>query len=239
MTTAPAPYESPAKTEMRTRCEVAVDQAGHQLVTAPRAVDLPGASIQGRLRGDLQSLDDEGVLYCYYVRPVVDDLLPQWLVDFGQHVRRAAETKLIVVYYEASAELEQSCIAAGVGLVVLTEDNRFEQIVNFDDVQPESVAKEIAERVKELRRELDRKLDVQRTSLTSRIADVNELTQGMTEEMIANFLSNLETRLKRVDDWAYDVSKRLDGLAADFTETDFEHVKAAIESGSQSDGEPE
>lgn len=237
--TTPAPYESPAKTEMRSRCEVAVDQAGHQLVTNPVAIELPDANIRGRLRGDLQSLDDNGVRYCYYVRTTVDDRLPQWLVDFGQHVRRVPNTKLLVVCTEASAELEQSYISAGIGLVVLTDDNRFEQIVNFDDVLPEALSEDVKARLGELRRALDRKLDVQRGSLTNRIGDVNELTQGMTDEMITNFLSTLETRLKRVDEWAEQIAKELDGLAADFSETEYQRIKTAIEAANQHDGEVE
>jgi hypothetical protein len=222
---------------MRSRCEVAVDQASLQLIDPPRAVELPGAELTGRLRGDLQSVDDDGILTCYYLRPVVETVLPQWLVDFGHNVRRAPDTRLVAVYYEASSTLEQSCTAAGVGLMLLTEDNLFDLVVDFDELHPESLAKELDEMVKQLRRELDRKLDVQRTALTRRIADVNELTEGMTDETVSSFLSTLETRLRNVDDWAYETSKALDALTADFSDREYQLLKTVIETGSQQEAE--
>lgn len=237
MTTAPAPYEIPSKTDLRSRSEVAVDQAGHELVSSPVAIDLPGASIKGRLRGDLQSLDEDGARYCYYIRTSAEDQLPQWLADFGQNVRRVAGVKLVVVYEEVSPELERSCQAAGAGLVILTEDNRFEVIVNFDDVTPEVLLEEQREAVSELRRDLDRKLDLRRTSLQKRISSVSEITRSMTEEMATNFMSNLETNLKRVDDWGYEMSKRLDVVYSDYSALALATIRSEIEAGVPDDSD--
>ncbi len=238
MSSVPAPYEVPSKTEMRFRCEVAIDQAGHQLEAKPQAISLPGSDIKGRVRGDLQSRDDTGDLYCYYIRSVAEDAIPQWLADYGRHVRKVPNTRLYVVYEAASADLEQSCKVAGIGLVVLTDDNRFEYIVNFDDVLPEELEEEVREQIRSVRRKFESKLDTHRKSLDSRISQVAEITANMPEEMSSNFLSNLEAEGRKLEDWSVEISRELDSLSASFDHEELSRVLDRIEAGARSP-EPE
>ena len=92
--------------EMCDRCEIAIDQAGHELVDEPVPVDIPGdIGILGGIKGDLQSIDDDGYRYCYYVRTSKDAALPGWLANLAPAAHQISNTKVYLVAPETSSSL--------------------------------------------------------------------------------------------------------------------------------------
>src|SRR4051812_24700760 len=96
------PFEEPAKIEMRAACEVAIDQAGHQIVEKRVALAVEDPGVEGRLKGDMQSLDSEGHRYCYYLRPRTGEALPEWLAKLASAAHGVPDIKLYIVVRDAS-----------------------------------------------------------------------------------------------------------------------------------------
>ncbi|MCB0909953.1 MAG: hypothetical protein KDB63_22885 [Nocardioidaceae bacterium] len=206
------PFESTEKAGMRERCVIAVDQAGHQSVEDLERLELPDSGLKARLKGDLQSLDDAGVRYFYYVRPLIEDAPPKWLVNFGLHVRKLANVKLNLVYEQVSPELEKACAAAGLGVLVLEADDTFRVVVDFDSVMPADLASDVVDRIDAIRREMERKLEMGQSALNARTQQVTELTQSMSSKKKEGYLLQIELEFRAWDDWSVAMSKKLDAL---------------------------
>jgi hypothetical protein len=224
---------------MRQRCEVAVDQAAHVLVTDPEYINLPDSGLNARLKGDLQSLDAEGVRYCYFLRPSPDSAPPQWLGNFGAHVRKVPNVQVLGVYYEATDALREAYRNAGLGLLVLRDDSTFELVVDFDLVAPDRPSDEILQELTELRRELERKIAAARADVAQRNGSINKLTEGMKPAAKTQYMTTIETEYRLWTEWADELSRELDELHVKFDQERFETVKTrvqvgAIEAGTES-----
>ena len=139
-------FQEPAKTEMVSRCKIAIDLAGYDLVDPPVKVQLPDTSeLQGVLKGDLQSLDGEMVRYCYYVRANEMPILPTWLANLAEVCHDISDTKFYIVVPETNPGFERSCKAAGAGLLLLSDDNEFQHVLNFDTTLPDAKEEGFAE----------------------------------------------------------------------------------------------
>ncbi len=205
------PFEDPRKTEMRGRCEVAIDHASHESVDDVVSIGLPVESgLNGAIRGDLQSLDGEGVRYAYYLRPESNRPLPQWLGNLARATHQMDGVRLYVVVSDVSAVMERSCRAAGAGLLRLTAENIFEHIVDPSEFDPSKLRAEFRNRVSDLRRRLETKLDLNLRSIEQRFARVDELTQGMSSEIRDKYIAECEEADYRWRGWGEDMSTRLD-----------------------------
>jgi hypothetical protein len=210
-----APFEDPAKTEMRARCEIAIDQSGYDLVDTPSAVELPvNVVLSGRLKGDLQSLDGDGARYCYYLRPGAGDTLPKWLANLAGAAHQLAAVKLYVVVDHASPGFEKACKAAGAGLVVINEANEFVHILDFASTLPEAIDKAFEDRVNELRRKLEAKFDLNQTTLKARFEQIGDLTRGMDDELADKYSDSVERQYGIWTAWSEAMSSRLDSAYA-------------------------
>jgi hypothetical protein len=230
MTAAHPPFESEEKVEMRRRCEVAVDQAGHKLVDVV-ALELPDSGLRGALKGDLRSMDGSGVRYCYCIRPLEESAPPKWIINMAAHVRKLENVKLVVVYEQVSPELERACAEAGLGVLILESDDSFRVVVDFDQVLPAAVAEEMKSRVDALRRDMERRLRIALDALSERNQSVAGLTANMPPKEKSKYLLDIEQGFRVWDDWSSDISKKLDGLGVNPTPEAIASIEVEIVAG--------
>jgi len=226
------PFEEPAKSDLRGRSEIAIDQAGQQLVTELVSLELPSdLQLQGRLKGDLQSLDGEGYRYCYFLRPKPGDALPKWLANLAVASRHMQLVKVYVVVEEASASFERSCKAAGAGLLRVTEDNEFEHVLDFDSILPEALDAELAQSLDQLRREMETKLELHTAALKDRFQKIGELTSGMSEKLAEEYSKSTERQYRAWTDWSEKISRDLDAALAGRDREAVEHIRRELDAG--------
>lgn len=232
----PVPFEEPAKIEMRTGCEVAIDQAGFELIDPPDAIEVPEElaaklALQGRLKGDLQSADGDGSRTCYYLRPRAEDALPEWLAKLATAAHSISGVNLYVVVLEASPTFEKSCKIAGAGLLVLTDDREFNVILDFDSTLPEALDSELKEAITATRRDLEAKRDLKLKELQGRFETVGELTQGMAPDVADPYIAGVERLYKIWVEWSDGLSAQLDAVLAERDLGALELIKEEIERG--------
>jgi hypothetical protein len=230
------PFEEPAKIEMRAGCEVAIDQAGFQLIDPPDAVEVPDDvanrfALQGRPKGDLQSADAEGTRICYYLRPRAEDALPEWLAKLATAAHSVSGVKLYVVVPSASPTFEKSCKVAGAGLLVLTEDREFSVILDFDTTLPEALDAQLKDSITTVRRDLEAKRDLKLKELQGRFERVGELTQGMAPEVADPYVTGVERLYKIWVEWSDDLSTQLDAALAERDLSALARITDEIERG--------
>ncbi len=226
------PFEEPAKTRMRSACEIAIDQAGHELVAKPAAVSLPeGTAIRGRLKGDLQSIDGDGNRYCYYLRPHAGDTLPEWLANLAVAAHDVPGAKLYVVVEEASPALEKASKTAGAGLLILNEDAELEMVLDFDKTLPEAMTEEFRGEIERVRRSLETKVDLNQTNIRARFERIGDLTQGMAEDVAEKYSEGVERQYRIWTDWGHTLSEALDRALADRSLERLAEIERDIEAG--------
>lgn len=205
--------EDPAKGELREACEVAIDQAGYELVSSMVRVPLV-SGLSGSLLGDLQSVDGTGRRTFYYLRAAPGDTLPKWLANLARESHELHAGDFYIVVRDYVPAFEQACIAAGAGLLVLTQDNAFQVVVNYADLTPHAVEAAFAAQIDELRRSLERKLELARGDVEQRYQRVKVLVSDMDHEFGEKYVEEVEREYKGLDDWSLDISRQLDGVAA-------------------------
>ncbi len=214
------------------RCKVAIDTAGHQLVDPPVMVDLPNpTALNGVLKGDLQSLDASGARYCYYVRPYELEVLPAWVAKLAEICHRIADTKLYVVAPMANPDFEQSCTAAGAGLLLLTNENEFQHMLDFDSTLPEAMDEAFSNEIEVLRSKLVSKLDLRRGALPGRFERTAELTAGMDAHRAASYRVSVEDLHRLWTEWGDRMGRSLDRAHADRDIDSLQDIRNAIELG--------
>lgn len=228
------PFEDPRKTDMRGRCEVAIDLAGHELAPALNTFPLPNG-LTGVIKGDLQSLDGQDIRHVYYLRPIGNKPVPQWLVTMATAARQRDDIELFLVVEEVGAALEKSCESRGVGLLRLTEEDAFEIVVNPGDFEPEVVEQAVAVRIKEARRRMEQKLDLKKGSLESDYSRVDEITSGMPRKTRDEYIESVEQAITRWEDWGISISQTLDEAASESNMALVEEAEKMIEQDVESD----
>lgn len=209
------PFEDPVKTELRGRCKIAIDMAGHELVDEPEPLLLPeSAGVKGRIRGDLQSLDGEQTRHVYYLRTNPEQPLPTWLAAFARVARDLEDCRFFIVTDQSSPILEKSCRASGAGLLVLTVDNTFELAVGLDEYEPDKKRELVADKARDLRRQLDDKFGLNHKNLTDNHSKATQLTAGLSQEDRDKYISGIEEALSVWARWNEAVSAKLDEAVA-------------------------
>jgi len=227
-------FVAPIKLEMRERVEVAIDQAGHELVGAPIAIELPAeAALQGRVKGDLQSLDGEGDRVCYYLRPNSGETLPKWLSNLTAAAHSIHGIQVYVVVEEASPAFEKACRVAGAGLLILDEDNEFDRVIDYRSNLPEALEQEFSETLDRVRRETERKSDQAIAELNDRRSRIGELTSGMDEETKDKYADEVDRLIRIWSEWAFQCSKELDGIASTRSVEELNRIARLVEGGPQ------
>lgn len=217
---------------MVNRCKIAIDLAGYELVETPVKVQLPETSeLEGVLKGDLQSLDGEGVRYCYYVRANELSTLPTWLANLAEVCHEIPDTKCYVVVPETNPNFERSCKVAGSGLLLLSEDNEFQHVLNFDTTLPEAMDELYTEEIKSLRAMLMSKLDLHLGELQTRFERIGDLTAGMSEKRAASYKEGVERLHRQWSEWGEQIGRDLDHLRGERNVERLSEMRAVIEEG--------
>lgn len=225
---------------MRARCEIAIDQTGHELSATVVKVELAaGSEILGGLRGDLQSLDGEGIRYCYYLRPGSDEVLPKWLSNLARASHHLRGVKLYIVVYELITSFERSCKAAGAGLLVLTEDNVFDHQLDFDTTLPEELEGTFKARLDGLRRAMESKLALNLDRLQDRFNQIGDLTREMPDDVAEKYRQRVEREHRLWSAWGDDLSGLLDAAATNRSAADLDAIEEFIEEGPDLDADVE
>jgi len=225
------PFEDPRKTEMRGRCEVAIDVAGHDLAEIISIRPPEAAAIHGSIKGDLQSVDGDGLRYCYYLRPGKPGALPQWIASIASAAQEVSGCEVYVVVEEISPEMIESSRSAGAGLLLLTEDDAFDWLVDPSDWSPDAERAIFIAEVKEVRRLLEARLSLNMNAIQDNFSKVQQLTQGFSPQKRDEYVSDLEQARVMWSSWSDDLSARLDAVAASRNKGELELIKSAIEAG--------
>jgi hypothetical protein len=230
-------FEEPAKTEMRGACEVAIDQAGYELVATPVRLALPSDSgLRGALIGDLQSTDATGERTFYYLRPGTSDALPKWLANIARASHGMRVGQVYVVVNEYTAAFAQSCKTAGAGLLRLNEDSVFEVVHDYYSLSPMDPAVDFSAKTALMRREMERKLELRRKEIEARYERVTHLVSDMDSAAADEYIGLVEREYKALDDWGFDLSRRLDELTTDSSPSVIASLQEAIDGGPVDDG---
>ena len=211
-----APFEEPAKAEMRAACEIAIDQggfgAGHGADGCRSAGRLP---LAGPTQGRSSKSRWRWQRYCYYLRPRAGETLPEWLANLATAAHSIPDAKLYIVVDHASPAFERACKVAGAGLLAINEDKQFEMLLNFDQTLPEELDEALKQRISAARSELQTRSDLKLGDLQSRFEKIGELTQGMAPDIADKYAKNVERQYKLWTEWADAMSARLDNALAE------------------------
>jgi hypothetical protein len=225
------PFVAPAKVEMLERVRIAIDQAGFELVESSTPVDLPAESGHARLKGDAQSLDDNGTRCCYYIRPGNVDAVPKWLANLMRASHGVPGVAVYMVVEAVVVAVEKACQAAGGGLLLLTEDNEFEQILNYETTLPEALDAEFEERATGARRTMELKFEQAKVELNDRRTTVVKLTTGMDPDTGEKYAEGVEGLIRIWDDWSFEVSRSLDKVHVSRNMEELTRLEALIGRG--------
>jgi hypothetical protein len=207
--------EDPRKTDLRTRCEAAVDAAGFTIQSERPAIQWPaGAGLKGTLVGDVVGDDGEGNRDVYFVRVDGSKPLPGWLAKATEASFAISNTRLIVVAEEPGEVLVATCRAAGVGLAKLTPANRLEIVTDYGAPDRTQQSRQFRAKLKEVRRRLDTKLRLNEKNLEESFRDSSLVTSEMSSAKRDLYLNSIETVMVEWREWGEEMAARLDALAA-------------------------
>lgn len=227
-----AAYEDPAKTRLRIAAAIAIDQAGFTLIDEPVRIALPSDSkILGSLVGDLQSLDADGVRTFYYLRPGTDIAVPKWIGNFARASHAANAGRVYVVVNDYVDEMVESCKEVGAGLLRLTEDGVFEIVVDYAETTPRTLEEALTTRITELRRQMERRVDLVRTDIEARHGQSAGIIAGMEGDAADRYMNQFDSEYRNIDDWGYEMSRRLDVLGGRSSTADIGEVEVLINAG--------
>jgi hypothetical protein len=211
----PEPFEDPDKTELRERTLIAIDDAAQDLVEPPITLAFPaGSKLRGKVKGDVQSVDGDGHHFFFYLRIGGDAAIPGWIANIASASHNLDNCQVYIVATETSTLLEQSCRANGAGLLRITEENTFEHLIDYSELDPAQNHQDFALRAGDVRRRLERKLSTQLESLNGNYHKTEELTSGMTSKKRDEYVKGVEDAIERWDTWGAHVSSKLDEAAA-------------------------
>jgi len=225
-------YEDPAKTNLRQATEVAIDQAGLQLVGTKVKVTLEKVpDLRGNLVGDIQSLNAQEERTFYFVRPGNADTLPKWLTNYARASHVVREGSLYVVVREYTQKFEAACRAAGAGLLRLTDDEELEEVVSYDSLVPAGSPAAVSEELSQLRRRMEGTTALRQSEHESRYARVSDLVAGMDGTSGDKYIEKMERSLRAVHDWSYEVSTMLDEAELEPTEGRLSQIRELVKAG--------
>ena len=213
----PSPYEDPAKSALRERCAIALDAAGHDVISDPARLAVPGdAVIKGGIKGDLQSVSSDGTRTVYCIRTSGRRAVPEWLTNWAAIAHKMAGVRLYVIVEESSLAMEQSCKACGAGLLVLTDDDTLEVAVTFGEEYDEARRASFKGKVTDLRRNLESKTSLSLKSLQVRHEQVAEITSGMKASARDKYIERIEAADVEWREWSEQASALIDEALASF-----------------------
>lgn len=226
------PYEDPKKTELRERCEQALDAAGFDVLPSLQSIPFPvGFDLKGFILGDIQCTDSQNERHVYAVRPTTEGPIPQWLVNWARASHLIPDVLVYVIVEEATEDVESSCRAAGAGLLLLHEDNRLEEILDPRELDPDERRKGFERKVTRARRELQKKIDLHQSVVEEDFTLVNRITSSMPDETRAGYIRATISYGMKVDEWADEISVEIDRTLVTQSDDDLAGIMRRIDAG--------
>lgn len=231
-----APFEDPSKTRLVGRTRVAIEKLGQILTEPPEPIDLPG--LAARLKGDAQSKDSSDRKRAYFCVPYAATVLPGWIVTYARSARQLEDVGVYVVLdgEEYDPAIEETCKAAGAGLLVVTQDDDFDLKLDFFGILPTELEAAFVEAVSQARRSLDARLDAERAAISQRREVVVELTAQMDDAKAERYRATLESDSQTVSEWADGLAEQLDKVTATMDAKALQAVSDAISAGPALEG---
>lgn len=225
-------YEDPEKTRMRSGVEVAIDQAGFELILEPERISLPeGSKLMGSLVGDLQSVDGNGVRTFYYIRPGRDLAVPKWIANLARASHASNSGRVYIVVNDYTPELIVSCNESGCGLLKLTDDALFEIVVDYSNTSPRTLEDAFEARITRMRRTMEHKIDLVRTDIEARYSSSAALLSNMDSDAADRYKDGFESEFRSIDSWGNYISRRLDALGPSSELAEVKEVDSLINTG--------
>lgn len=205
------PFEDPAKTALVDRCRTAVEAAGHVLDDDPEPLEIPnGMKLKGVVRGDLQSVDSDGVRHVWVVRQGPQQKLPVWAVRWAAACHRMSNVRLHVVVEEFEEGYDVDCQRAGAGLLVITKADLLEIVHRFEDHVPADLDQEVQDRVRALRRQMLSKQELNLGLVREKFSAVGVLTANFVGETADSYTKDVEAEHDAWTTWGDEISESLD-----------------------------
>jgi hypothetical protein len=225
-------FEDPRKTAMREPCKAAIDRAGHHIRDEPQAILAPDdAEVEGAIQGDLQSVDAQEIVHCYYLRPEAPTSVPHWLAGIARAAQLRGDAMVHFVVEISNDEIEESCRRLGIGLLVLQEDFSFDQRAAFSFTPDAHEDDEHRKAIAEVRQELVSTLDLRRSSIESEYSEVRRIISSFPVGEQEQFEEDLASKRKRLDQWEIEMSQELDVLNEAFDKQQLEELRLRIARG--------
>ncbi|MCH1881895.1 hypothetical protein [Agrococcus sp. ARC_14] len=217
---------------MRALAEIAIDQAGFDLVGVPERIALPSDSrIGGSLLGDLQSVDADGVRTFYYLRPVRDLAVPKWIANLARASHAAPAGHVYIVAADHTPQLVDSCKQSGCGLLRLTSEGVFEIVVDYSETSPRTLEDALEVQLTRMRRDMERKIELARTDIDARYGQSATIIASMEGDAGDRYKNGFDAEYRSIDAWGDDISRRLDILGAESLVNEVSEVEALILNG--------
>lgn len=221
--------EDPRKTDLRERCETAVDAAGYAVQSDRPATPWPdGVGLKGTLLGDVVANDGQGNRDVYFVRVDGSKALPAWLAKATEGSFAMSDTRIIVVAEDPGDVLIATCRAAGAGLAKLTQADRLEVVAEYGPPDRSQQSKQFRAKLKEVRRKLDTKLRLNENNLEESFRDSALVTSGMPPKRRDQYLDSIENVMVDWREWGDETGERLDALAATEDLDELERIEQEI-----------
>jgi hypothetical protein len=208
--------EDPRKTHVREQLAAALDSAGFDVDESRSPVPYPnGTTLTGPgIKADVSCADSEGTRHLYFVRLDGSKPLPGWLINNASVASEMDGVDLHVAVTADCDELRASCIAFGVGLVRLRNDNTVETLLEYAPPSEVATQRQHLARVKDVRRRLETKVELRLGELQTRFDQIGEVTAGMPKAMRVKYRARIEEESVDWQEWLSHVSEELDAVSA-------------------------
>lgn len=225
------PFESPSKTDLKRRCRIAVESAGYAVRDELKVIPYPpDLGLHGGIKGDIQSDGPtKDIVHAYFIRPESIKTAPEWLQNIGRASRRLRTVLTFLVISEAPSKATiESCRMSGVGLLRLTDDDSFDQVVAALERAEVEASAGLVKRHRAARRQLDAKYELRHGALAERFANIAQLTRGMTDEQQRRYVEELEKEQDELNAWSEQLSVMLDEVLVSKSADDLSAVEDLI-----------
>ena len=225
------PFLDPKKEALLRRIAVAVEKVGQTLVDPPKPIDCPGT--EARLKGDIQSVDSEGRTRCYYGIHTAAEVLPAWAAAHARGAHELDGVGVYVVFDQAqyNEAVEESCAAAGIGVLQVTADEEFALVAEFFGTLPTPVVEEFRAAVTEVHSLLEKKLREARAAIDAKLQVVREHTEKMEDQKADEFRAALDARSEAVSEWEMTIGKDLDAVVASMDSAALDEIRERVVAG--------
>ena len=224
-----AELEDPRKTELRSRCEVAVEAAGFTVLQQrPLTPWPPDAGLKGALLGDVVGEDGRQHRDHYFVRVDGERALPEWLVSATEASFAMSGVRIIVVAENPGESLSAACAATGTGLARITELNHLELICEYGEPQQDAQATRFRKRARDVRRKMEAKAQLNTRKLEESYQETDAVTKQMAGHRRSAYLEPIENAIVVWRTWNEEMADRISEALASEDAAALDRIEADV-----------